>query len=43
MGYFLQPIYVQKLKQKIYLYDDLVKEMQEEFKKKLIQKREIIK
>ncbi|CDW71563.1 nucleic acid helicase [Stylonychia lemnae] len=42
MGYFLQPIYVQKLKQKIYFYDELVRQMEEEFKKRVAQKRKII-
>lgn len=30
-GYFLQPIYVQKIKRKIHLYDELVGEMLNEF------------
>ena len=30
-GYFLQPIYVQKIKRKIHLYDELVGEMLQEF------------
>jgi len=32
MGYFLQPISVVKLKKKIYFYDDLVRQMETEFK-----------
>lgn len=30
-GYFLQPLYVQKLSKKIYLYDDKVSELISEF------------
>lgn len=42
MGYFLQPIYVQKLKQKIYFYDDLVRQMESEFKQRVQHKRDTI-
>lgn len=41
-GYFLQPIYVQKIKRKIHLYDDLVKEMLSEFHQRVIKKRKVI-
>ena len=43
MGYFLQPIYVQKLKKKIYFYDELVREMETEFKQRVSEKRDVIK
>lgn len=42
MGYFLQTISVQKLKQKIFFYDDLVKEMETEFKLRVREKRNVI-
>lgn len=42
MGYFLQPIYVEKLVKKIYLYDELVKKMLTEFRERLIAKRAAI-
>ena len=42
MGYFLQTITVQKLKQKIYFYDELVKEMETEFKLRVKDKRVMI-
>jgi len=41
-GYFLQPIYVQKINKKIFFYDDLVQEMLEEFRQRISRKREII-
>lgn len=41
-GYFLQPIYAQKIDTKIYLYDDLVIEMNKEFRDRLDKKRKII-
>ena len=42
MGYFLQTITVQKLKQKIFFYDDLVREMETEFKLRVKEKRNAI-
>ena len=42
MGYFLQPIYVQKLKTRIYFYDELVRKMETEFKERVRAKREAI-
>lgn len=42
MGYFLQTISVQKLKQKIFFYDDLVKDMETEFKLRVREKRNVI-
>lgn len=41
-GYFLQPIYVQKLKQKIYLHEGKVNEMMVEFRDRIELKRKII-
>ena len=41
-GYFLQPVYAQKLKKKIFLYDDLVHELKDEFRDRLDRKRKII-
>lgn len=41
-GYFLQPVYAQKICHKIYLYDDLVHEMKSEFRDRLNKKRKII-
>lgn len=41
-GYFLQPIQVQKLKKKIYFYDELVRQMEKEFKARIKNKRETI-
>lgn len=38
-GFFLQPIYVQKIKRKIYFYDELVGEMLEEFHDRIVKKR----
>jgi hypothetical protein len=42
MGYFLQPITIQKLKKKIYFYDDLVRQMESEFKQRVKSKRDCI-
>ena len=42
MGYFLQTISVQKLKQKIFFYDDLVRDMETEFKLRVKEKRNVI-
>lgn len=42
MGYFLQPITIQKIKKKIYFYDDLVLQMEAEFKQRVSAKRECI-
>lgn len=42
-GYFLQPIYVQNMEKKIYLYDAAVSEMKNEFRDRLEKKRGIIK
>ena len=42
MGYFLQPISVVKLKKKIYFYDDLVRQMETEFKQRIQEKRKTI-
>lgn len=42
MGYFLQPITIQKIKKKIYFYDDLVLQMEAEFKQRVNAKRECI-
>jgi hypothetical protein len=41
-GYFLQPLYVQKLSKKIFLYDDMVHEMMKEFQNRVTKKREMI-
>ena len=41
-GYFLQPIYVQRIKRKIYFYDELVGEMLREFHSRIVRKRELI-
>ena len=41
-GYFLQPVYAQKIDHKIYLYDDLVHDMKREFRDRLDKKRKII-
>ena len=41
-GYFLQPIYVQKIKRKIHLYDELVGEMLGEFHQRIVKKRNLI-
>ena len=41
-GYFLQPIYAQKIDKKIYLYDEAVLEMKNEFRERLNKKRNII-
>ena len=41
-GYFLQPIFAQKIDTKIYLYDDLVQKMNTEFRDRLQKKRKII-
>lgn len=41
-GYFLQPVYAQKIDNKIYLYDDLVHKMKSEFRDRLDKKRKII-
>ena len=41
-GYFLQPIYCQTIEKKIYLYDDVVREMKMEFRQRLKNKRDII-
>jgi type IV secretory pathway VirB9-like protein len=41
-GYFLQPIYAQKLSTKIYLYEDKVNQLMEEFRNRLDKKRTII-
>lgn len=41
-GYFLQPIYAQKIERKIYLYDKVVQEMKSEFRERLDKKRAII-
>jgi len=41
-GFFLQPIYAQKIQKKIYFYDDLVKSMLTEFQGRIIRKRECI-
>lgn len=41
-GYFLQPLYVQNLQEKLYIYDDLVREMTKEFQDRLKKKREAI-
>lgn len=38
-GYFLQPIYVQKIKRKIYFYDELVGDMLQEFNSRILKKR----
>jgi hypothetical protein len=42
LGYFLQPITIQKIKKKIYLYDDLVHQMESEFKERVRNKRDCI-
>ena len=41
-GYFLQPIYVQKIKRKIYFYDELVGDMLKEFHSRVMRKRLVI-
>ena len=41
-GYFLQPLYAQKLNKKIFMYDDLVYDMKNEFKDRLAKKRAMI-
>jgi len=41
-GYFLQPIYAQKIEKKIYLYKDEVSKMKNEFRDRLNKKRAII-
>jgi hypothetical protein len=41
-GYFLQPLYAQKLDKKIFMYDDLVYDLKNEFKDRLATKRKII-
>ena len=41
-GYFLQPLYVQKTVNKIYLYDSLVTTMRNEFRDRLKTKRDTI-
>jgi hypothetical protein len=41
-GYFLQPIYVQKIKRKIYFYDELVGDMLQEFHSRIVKKRDLI-
>ena len=41
-GYFLQPICASRLKSKIYLYDNLVQDMNKEFRDRLQKKRKII-
>lgn len=41
-GYFLQPIYVQKIKRKIYFYDELVGDMLKEFHTRVMKKRQLI-
>ena len=41
-GYFLQPIYVQKIAKKIYFYDELVSSMLKEFRERIVKKREMI-
>lgn len=41
-GYFLQPIYVQKLEKKVYFYDELVDSMIEEFRSRIKTKRDNI-
>lgn len=41
-GYFLQPIYAQKIEKKIYLYDEVVSQMKNEFRDRLNRKRAII-
>lgn len=41
-GYFLQPIYVQKIQQKIYLYDSKVTDMLKEFQDRIQRKRSMI-
>jgi hypothetical protein len=34
-GYFLQPIYVQRISKKIYFYDEKVGDMQAEFRERI--------
>ena len=41
-GYFLQPIYVQKIQKKIYFYDELVTNMLNEFRERINKKRSLI-
>ena len=41
-GYFLQPIYVQKISQKIYLYDEKVRALLLEFQERIQRKRNMI-
>ena len=41
-GYFLQPIYVQKIKRKIYFYDEMVGDMMQEFHSRIVKKRLLI-
>lgn len=41
-GFFLKPLYVQKTESKIYLYDNLVTNMRNEFRDRLKKKRQII-
>lgn len=41
-GYFLQPIYVQKITNKIYLFDEKVRELLKEFQDRIKKKREMI-
>lgn len=41
-GYFLQPVYVQKIKRKIHLYDELVGDMLKEFHQRIVKKRQLI-
>lgn len=41
-GYFLQPIYVERLRKKIQFYEGMVQSTEDEFKKRVAEKREII-
>lgn len=41
-GFFLKPLYVQRTDKKIYLYDNLVTDMRNEFRDRLKKKRQII-
>lgn len=41
-GYFLQPVYAEKMSSKIFLYNDMVRNMKHEFKDRLKNKRDII-
>ena len=41
-GYFLQPIYVQKIQEKIYLYDEKVGSLMQDFQDRIKRKREMI-